>query len=322
MKLGIMANSIVHLGWDRALAYCQQLGLGAIEIPCGANSRNPLFDAPQLLADASARQKIKDDVARHGLVISALSCHGNAVHPNTDEARRQEQAQDVAVRLAPLLGVEVVCTFSGCPGGAPDDRTPNWVTCVWPTEFSQMLEYQWHDVLAPYWQRKCREARDAGVKIALEPHPGFAVYNPETALKLRQLAGDNLGVNLDPSHLFWQGIDPVEAARVLGEAGAIFHLHAKDTGLDRRNISVNGVLDTKSYGDLKQRAWVFRTCGYGHGDEFWKPFVSMLRCQGYDGVLSIEHEDSYMSGSEGLGKAVAYLQNVLLHEPQCQPWWF
>ncbi len=322
MKLGVMAASIAHLGWEKALDTCRQLGLDALEIPCSAYARAHLLPAEPLLQDAAARQKIKDDLQHHGLVLSALSCHGNAVHPDPEEARKHERTHDLTVRLAAQLGVDVVCTFSGCPGGAPTDRTPNWVTCVWPTEFAQILEYQWNEVLLPFWQRKAREARDEGIKIAIEPHPGFAVYNPETLLRLRQHAGDNIGINLDPSHFFWQGIDPVEAARTLGEAGALFHLHAKDTAIDAHNTRVNGVLDTKSYGDLKHRSWVFRTCGYGHGDEFWKPFVSMLRCQGYDGVLSIEHEDSYMSGPEGLSKAVNYLKGILLREPLEQAWWF
>src|SRR5262245_34887381 len=322
MKLGVMSAGIAPLGWDRALAYCQQLGLDAIELPCGAFARSPLLDAEAALADAGYRQRIKDDLARHNLTLSAVSCHGNAVHPDPDIARRHESAHDRAVRLAPLLGVDVVCTFSGCPGGAPGDRTPNWVTCAWPPEFPHILEYQWNDVLVPFWQRKAAAARDAGVRIAFEAHPGFAVYNPETLLRLRRLAGDNLGANLDPSHFFWQGIDPVEAARVLGGAGAIYHVHAKDTALDAANTRVNGVLDTKSYGDLANRSWVFRTCGYGHGDEFWKPFVSMLRCKGYDGALPIEHEDSYMSGQEGFSKAVAYLRGVLIREAPGQAWWY
>jgi sugar phosphate isomerase/epimerase len=322
MKLGVMAGSLSSLGWDRALEFCRTLGLDAIELPTGGYARSPLIDAAAALGDAALRRKIKDDVARHGLVLSALSCHGNPVHPDPAIAAAHERDQDVAVRLAPKLGVDVVCTFGGCPGGAPGDRTPNWVTCPWPTEYSRIVEYQWNEVLAPYWGRKAKEARDEGVKLALEAHPGFAVYNPETVLKLRGLAGDNVGANLDPSHFFWQGIDPVEAARVLGDAGAIFHVHAKDTGIDPRNAAVNGTLDVKSYGDLSRRSWVFRTCGYGHGDEFWKPFVSMLRCKGYDGVLSIEHEDSYMSLPEGLRKAAAYLQGVLIREPTGQAWWF
>jgi sugar phosphate isomerase/epimerase len=322
MKLGIMSGGIAALGWDKALAYCKELGLEAIELPCGGYARSPLIDVEALSSDAGLLRKIKDDVARHGLVISALSCHGNAVHPDDAIARAHERSHDLTVRLAPKLGVDTVCTFSGCPGGAPGERTPNWVTCPWPTEFSKIVEYQWNDVLVPFWSRKAREAKNEGVRIAFEAHPGFSVYNPETILKLRQLAGDNLGANLDPSHFFWQGIDPVEAARVLGDAGAIYHVHAKDTALDPHNVRTNGVLDTKSYGDLSNRAWVFRTCGYGHGDDFWKPFVSMLRAKGYDRVLSIEHEDSYMSLQEGYAKAIAYLKGVLIQHPAGQAWWF
>jgi sugar phosphate isomerase/epimerase len=317
-----MSSGIAALGWDKALAYCKELGLEAIELPCGAYAKSMLLDAETTLAEPSRQQKIKDDVARHGLIISALSCHGNPVHPDSAVARVHERAQDVAVRLAPKLGVDVVCTFSGCPGGSPEDRTPNWVTCAWPPEFPQILDYQWNQVLVPYWERKAAEARNEGVRLAFEAHPGFAVYNPETILKLRRLAGDNLGANLDPSHFFWQGIDPVEATRVLGDAAAIYHVHAKDTALDTHNMRINGGLDTKSYGDLAKRSWVFRTCGYGHGDEFWKPFVSMLRSKGYDWVLSIEHEDSYMSVQEGFSKAVSYLRGVLIREPPGKAWWF
>jgi sugar phosphate isomerase/epimerase len=322
MKLGVMSNGIAPLGWDKALAYCRQLGLEAIELPCGAYAKSKLLDAEAALESPSLQQKIKDEVARHGLVISALSCHGNPVHPDPEVAKVHERAQDVTVRLAPKLGVDVVCTFSGCPGGAPGDRTPNWVTCAWPPEYPRILAYQWDEVLVPYWRRKSAEARNEGVRMAFEAHPGFAVYNPETLLQLRRLAGDNLGANLDPSHFFWQGIDPVEAARALGDAGAVYHVHAKDTAIDAHNTKINGTLDTKSYGDLANRSWVFRTCGYGHGDEFWKPFVSMLRAKGYDHVLSIEHEDSYLSVQEGFEKAVAYLRGVLIREPAAQAWWF
>ncbi len=322
MKLGVMSSGIAALGWERALAFCRELGLDAIELACGAYAKTRLIDPDAVLADTAAQQKIKDDLARHGLVLSALSCHGNAVHPDPDVAQRHEHVHDTVVRLAARLGVGVVCTFGGCPGGAPGDRTPNWITCPWPPEFRHMLEYQWEEVLVPFWKRKSAEARNEGVRIALEAHPGFAVYNPETLLKLRARAGDNIGANLDPSHLFWQGIDPIEAARALGDAGALYHVHAKDVALDPRQTAVNGVLDTKSYGELHTRSWVFRTCGYGHGDAFWKPFVSMLRCKGYDHVLSIEHEDSYMSQREGYAKAVAYLRSVLIAEPAGQAWWF
>ncbi len=322
MKLGVMASGIAGLGWDKALAFCRELGLEAIEIPCGAWARHHLVPPETVLDNRAAQAKILDDLARHGLVLSALSCHGNPVHPDPAEAQRHQHAHNVTVRLAAQLGVGVVNNFSGCPGGAPGDRTPNWITCPWPAEFLRILDYQWNEVLVPFWQSKAAEARALGVRIALEAHPGMAVYNPEALLKLRSLAGDNLGANFDPSHFFWQGIDPVEAARVLGDAGAIYHVHAKDTAIDPANTRKNGVLDTKSYGDLANRSWVFRACGYGHGDDFWKPFVSMLRAKGYDWALSIEHEDSYMSWQEGFQKAAAYLRGVMIREPAGKAWWF
>jgi sugar phosphate isomerase/epimerase len=320
MKLGVMASGIAQLGWDGALEFCRQLRLDAIEIPCGLYPKHRLIVPQELLSDPDRQARVKDDLARGGVILSALGCAGNPVHPDPEQARRFEEVHDATVRLAGALGVEVVCCFSGCPGGAPNDRTPNWVTCPWPTEFAGIHDYQWNDVLLPFWQRKAREAQNLGVRLALEMHPGNAVYNPETLLRLRRHAGAALGCNFDPSHLFWQGIDPVEAVRELGDA--IFHVHAKDAGLDAANIRRNGVLDAKNYGDLAGRSWVFRTCGYGHGDEFWKPFISMLRRVGYDGVLSIEHEDSYLSWREGFDKAVAYLRSVLIREPAGQAWWF
>jgi sugar phosphate isomerase/epimerase len=321
MKLGVMAAGLGGMKWEQALDYCQRVGLEAIEIPVGCYPGKPFFEPEEVLEDSAAQRKIVDDCRKRGLEIIGLAVHGNPVHPDPETARTHAHAHDIAVRLAPRLGTDVVINFSGCPGGGPEDRTPNWVTCVWPNDYGSVLRYQWEKVLIPFWQKKNREAADEGVKVAFEAHPGFSVYNPETILKLRDACGAQLGANLDPSHFFWQGIDPVEAARVLGDEACIFHVHGKDTGIDPRNTSVNGVLDTKTYADLHNRSWVFRTCGYGHGDEFWKPFLSMLRVKGYDGVISIEHEDALMSVQEGFEKAVAYLRSVLIKEEAAKPWW-
>lgn len=335
MKLGVMGAGLAAMGWDKALDYCKQVGLDAIELPVGAYPGKAFFDPQEVLKDAGKQQKLRDDVARRGLEIIGLAVHGNPVSP--DPAMRAAHAadHDTAVRLAPKLGTDVVINFSGCPGGSARDATPNWVTCAWPPDFGAILEYQWNEVLLPFWSKKAQEAAGEGVKIAFEAHPGFSVYNPDTLLRIRACGAalsatctgaagvpSNLGANLDPSHFFWQGIDPVEAARVLGDAGAIFHVHGKDCGIDPRNTAINGVLDTRSYADLHNRSWVFRTCGYGHGDGFWKPFVSMLRAKGYDGVISIEHEDSYMSVQEGFEKAVRYLRGVLIEQPAGAAWWF
>ena len=173
----------------------------------------------------------------------------------------------------------------------------------------------------PYWKKQVKFAADHGVrKIALEAHPGFLVYNPETMLKLRDATESNvLGANFDPSHFFWQGIDPVKAVRKL--AGAIHHVHAKDTGLYPVNADYDGYLDTKPYSDEKNRAWIFRTVGYGHGADFWTDFVSTLRMTGYDGALSMEHEDSLMTPNEGLRKGVEFLKGVILCEAKGKVTW-
>jgi sugar phosphate isomerase/epimerase len=174
-------------------------------------------------------------------------------------------------------------------------------------------------VAIPYWKKQAAFAKSQGVKIAFEAHPGFLVYNPETLLKIRAACGPVIGANFDPSHFFWQGIDPVKAVRAL--AGAIHHVHAKDTGLYPINADVNGYLDTKHYGDEMNRSWIFRTVGYGHGADFWCDFVSTLRLCGYDGTLSMEHEDSLMSPAEGLRKGVEFLKSVVIRDKKGKVTW-
>ena len=320
MKIGVMAALFGGMKLNDALSYCQKLGLEAIELPAGGYPGDP-WKLQGIARERRRLGELKRKLADHGLTVQGIAVHGNPVHPD----RRLASAHLKAHREAVLLAAEfdtVVVNFSGCPGGARGDRTPNFVTCPWPEDFSKAAAYQWDKVLIPFWTREAKFAARHGVRIAFEAHPGMTVHNPEDIVRLRDAAGRNLGANLDPSHFFWQGIDPVEAARYLGEHKCLFHVHAKDTAIDPRNSRITGNLDIKSYGDVARRSWVFRTVGYGHGDEFWKPFVSMLRVQGYDGVLSIEHEDSLMSLGEGFEKAVGYLRTVVLSQPTGQAWWF
>ncbi len=320
MKLGVMAALFTGMKLDDALDYCVRVGLDAIELPCGAYPGDP-WKLQGVHRDKKKLKQLKARIADHGLEVAGIAVHGNPVHPNKRIAAAHHKSHREGVLLAAELNT-VVVNFSGCPGGAPGDKTPNWVTCPWPDDYSAIAEYQWNKVLIPFWKKENTFAKKHGVKIAFEAHPGFVVHNPEDIVRLRKAAGTQLGANLDPSHFFWQGIDPVEATRYLGENKCIFHVHAKDCAIDPRNSGIVGNLDIKSYGDLKNRSWVFRTVGYGHGDEFWKPFVSMLALYGYDGVISIEHEDSLMSTNEGFEKAVEYLKGVILREKPGGAWWF
>ena len=303
---------------DRVVA----LGIEAVELGTGNFPGKTHCDPDALLGDAGKRDALRRAIDTRGLTISALSCHGNPLHPDDDVARRSHETWRKTVQLAVELEVPVVNLFSGCPGDGPDARAPNWVTCAWPPEYLEVLDWQWNDRAIPYWTDEARFAREAGLaRIAFELHPGFLVYNPETLLRLRGACGPEIGANLDPSHLVWQGIDPLEAVREIAADGALFHVHAKDTFLDAHNIRRNGVLDTKAYSRLAERSWSFRTVGYGHDEKFWRDFVSILRTVGYDYVLSIEHEDGLASIDDGLGKAVELLRRAVFAGAPADMWW-
>ena len=320
MKLGVMAALFGQMKFDDALAYCQQLGLDAIELPAGGYPGDP-WKLNGIAKNKKKLAALKEKIASYDLEVHGIAVHGNCVHPNKKIAKDHQEAHRNGVLLAKEFKT-VVVNFSGCPGGCATDKMPNFVTCPWPDEFAQAADYQWNKVIIPFWKKENDFAAKHGVKIAFEAHPGMVVHNPEDIVRLRKAAGKQLGANLDPSHFFWQGIDPVESARYLGENKCIFHVHAKDCAIDARNAGIVGNLDIKSYGDVKNRGWVFRTVGYGHGDEFWKPFISMLRTYGYDGVISIEHEDSLMSLSEGFEKAIEYLDTVIITQKVGKAWWF
>ncbi len=322
MKLGTLTVALGDLPFEEACSFLAQRGVQMVEIGCGGFPGKAHCDAEELLENEGKRQAFVDTLKKYNLEISALSSHGNMVHPDKAVAERFEKDFTNAILLAEKLNVPVVNTFSGCPGGSREDRTPNWVTCPWPDDFSEILEYQWNEVLVPYWKKKAAFAREHGVnKIALELHPGFCVYNTKTLLRLRREVGPEIGANFDPSHLIWQGMDPCVAIRELGLEGAIYHFHAKDTKIDAVNTRVNGVLDTTHYGQELERSWIFRTVGYGHGEDYWRDIISQLRMVGYDYAISIEHEDGLMSGREGLEKAISFLKNVLIYEDRGAMYW-
>jgi sugar phosphate isomerase/epimerase len=318
MRIGVFSPLLSAMSLEDMLKKLKSKGIDTVELGTG-NYPGDAHCKLSMLADGAELQAFRKTLADHGFSISALSCHGNPLHPDRERAKHDQEVSCKTIELAQKLGVPVVIDFSGCPGDSPAAKQPNWVTCPWPPEYLDVLKWQWDEVVAPYWTRHAAFAAERGVKIAIEMHPGFVVYNPESMLRLRSIAGPSVGCNYDPSHMFWQGINPIAAIRVLGDA--IFHVHAKDTQMYEANLPRTGVLDTRPYTDERNRAWIFRTCGYGHGEEWWRAFVSTLRMFGYDYVLSIEHEDSLLSPEEGLTKAAAFLGRIVIQEPPAAPWW-
>mgnify|MGYP000020603784 CR=1 FL=1 len=321
MDIGVLTVPLGDESIEDAIAYLDDVGVDAVEIAVGGWPGEDHVDREAMLDDDAAQAKLRDVIEEHGLRISALATHNNPIHPVEERAAEADRELREAIELADQLDVDTVTCFSGLPGGAPGDSTPNWITAPWPTEHADALDYQWDEVAIPYWRDLAEHADHHGVDVAIEMHPNMLVYEPTGMLALREATNDRIGANFDPSHLYWQGIDVLEAIRFLGEHDAIHHFHAKDTKVYDANARLKGVLDTEPYTAEADRSWLFRSIGYGHDEAHWKDIVSTLRMVGYEGALSIEHEDSLTSGREGLERAIDVLQRAVFETQPGDAYW-
>jgi sugar phosphate isomerase/epimerase len=308
MKIGMITDSLPDADFDAMLGVAARLEMDMLEFGCGNWSSAPHLKLDRLLESADARREFRARLADHGIAISALNCSGNPVHPG-EVGRRHDAVTRKTIRLARLLDVDRVVMMSGCPG-APGDAHANWVTTEWPPEVRDILRWQWEVVLIPYWRDLVAFANEQGIhRLCLELHGHQNVYSVATLKRLRDAVGETVGANLDPSHLMWMGADPLAAAHALGSA--IYYVHAKDTRIEPKIAGVNGVIDTTPGSEYGSRAWNYITLGYGHDETWWRSFIAALGAAGYDGVLSIEHEDPAMSAVEGVEKSVELLRRVI-----------
>ena len=311
MKIGMVTDGLGHLKLDEFLPTAAEAGVEMLEFACGNWSSAPHLNLDEMLESESARQEFMAKVRDHGLEISALNCSGNQLAPG-EAGKAHESVVRKTFQLANLMGINRVVMMSGLPAG-PGDTHPNWIIVAWPPEASKLLTWQWEEVAIPYWRELAEYGRNLGVeRICIELHGHQLVYNTETLLKLREAVGETIGANFDPSHMMWMGGEPLTAIRQLGEA--IFYVHAKDTRIDRANSDPNGLLETKPNARVTERAWNYVTLGYGHGESWWRDFVTLLAQVGYDDVLSIEHEDMSMSPLEGVRKSVEFLERIIIRE--------
>lgn len=312
IPIGVFDPAFPDLTLEQLVDKYASLGVEAAEIGTGGYPNNKHCPVEELLDDPAKLKAWQRKFADHNIQVATLSCHGNPVHPDKTIAERDAETFRKTVLLAEQIGVKVIVGFSGCPGGNPNDRNPNWVTYRWPPEYAAALDWQWKEKVVPYWKQAAKFARDHGVhRLALEMHPNFVVYNPLTLLKLRDAVGEEIGANNDLSHLFWQGCDPVEVIHLLGKQGAIFHAHMKDTVLYRDKVAKYGVLNfVFEKQDLKIASDAFRAVGYGHSASTWKDIVRAYMEVGYEGILSVENEDPILSGEVGVERALYVLKNV------------
>ncbi|MBU8879255.1 sugar phosphate isomerase/epimerase [Bacillus sp. FJAT-29790] len=309
MRLCLVTDSLGSLSFKEMLNTSASLGYESLEFGCGNWSAVPHLDVDELLASSLKRADFVNAIKNKGLEIEALNCSGNQLAPN-EEGKEHQAIVDKTFRLAELLGVKKIVMMSGLPGGGPDEKLPNWITTSWPPETTKILNWQWNEVAFPYWEKTVKQAKEYGIdKIALENHGCQLVYNPATLFQLRSQVGEMIGMNLDPSHLFWMGGDPILAARHLGDA--IYHIHAKDVRVERGLVGMDGLLDTKTTDRFSDRTWNFVALGCGHDSLWWSEFFSVVGMMGYDGPISLENEDQTMDQLTAVKKSTKLLKETL-----------
>ncbi len=311
MKLGIFTDGLLHLAFEPALDKIAVLGIQAVEIGTGNFSPAPHCDMAALFQDDKALARFQAAITSRGLIISALNCSGNPLHPRAERGSHDADVIRNTILLAERLKITRLVLMSGCPGTPTSTDYPNWVTAQWPEDFIELLNWQWESCAIPFWKEIAAFADQHGVKqLCFELHPGMLVYNVSSLHRLRQAVGPIVGANLDPSHFFYQSMDAIEIIKTLGDA--IYYVHAKDARVDARNTSIYGALDMRFPLPPREMTWVYRTVGYGHGADYWADFVSALKSIGYDDVLSIEHEDPLIDAELAVARAAHLLQHVIV----------
>jgi sugar phosphate isomerase/epimerase len=312
IPIGVFDPVYADLSIDAMLDRVTALGLEAMEIGTGGYPDNKHCPLDELVGDRAKAKAWQKKFTDRNIQVATLSCHGNPIHPDPKHAAKDAETFRNTVLLAEMLDVKVIVGFSGCPGGAPGDTQPNWITYRWPPEYATALDWQWKEKVVPYWKQAAKFARDHGIRrLAFEMHPNFVVYNPRTLMRLREAVGEEIGANNDLSHLFWQGCDPVEVIHFLGKQGAIYHAHMKDTVFFPENVNRYGVLNFSfEASDLALASETFRAVGYGHSASLWKSILQAYMDVGYEGILSIENEDPILSGPVGVERAAYVLKNV------------
>ncbi len=315
IRIGVFDAAFRDLSLEQLIEVIKEFKIEAVELASGNQVGSPHCDREELLADKS---KLRDYVAlfeKNNIMISAFSCHGNPVHPDREKAQREDRVYRQTIDLAAQTGVNRMVCFSGCPGDGTG-KHPNWIQSLETEEWVQLLQWQWQEVLVPYWKDLAAYGRQRNVKIAVEMDSGNSVFNVETLLKLRHAAGDNVGANLDFSGIFQLGVEPTAVVKKLGAEECIYHMHGKDIWIDPGNTAVNGLVDLTPYSDLAHRSWSYADIGFGHDLVVWKSIAETLKAVGYHHVISIEHESPYTSDRIGVARAAQALQQVLLDRAQ------
>jgi sugar phosphate isomerase/epimerase len=311
LTVALLTDAFEHLSLEDTLRWCSSRGVTALELGVGGYSPAPHVDRSSLLASRVARRDLLARVHDAGAELVALNASGNPLHPDTSVAAAHQLALRESILLAAELGVERVVAMSGCPGGPGANGAGSWPVFAggaWLPDMEGLWDVQWSDHIAPFWERlsSWAETSSPDVTVCLELHPGTSIYNAASFLRLREVTADNVAVNLDPSHFWWQGIDPLATLERIG--GHVGFVHGKDTVLYPARIAVHGMLDFRWPADPDAVPWHFCAVGRGRSAGAWAELIAALETAGYEGPISIEHEDPTLSPEAGVDASLAGLR--------------
>ena len=319
MYLSVLTKQLRNESFQKSIETIREIGFTHVALGTGGISHSTMDPcyAPKLVQDDKRIQEYKAILKDNDVSIANLAIPCNPVHPQKRVRDKNDLDLRSTILLAEKLGVDTITTMSGCPGDHPGGIYPNWIAYGWPSDAEKVLNYQWNDVLIPYWKEIEEFARVHGVRIALEMHPNMACYNTATVLRMREATGPNIGACLDLSHPFYLGMDPIQ---MVGEfKDALFAVHGKDTWFNERNLAINGFFDAQT--EYAKKSWHFCNPGYGHDETFWKRFVVALRLNGYDRDICYENEDQQFDGMEAMKEAYSFLSRIIYHKPSSGYFW-
>jgi sugar phosphate isomerase/epimerase len=312
MKIGVYSDSLPKLSRRDLFAWCAERGVSDIELGVGAWGPWP---RPHLdiatIGEARERDRLAGELREHGIRLAAVNAAGNLLHPDAAKRADAQARFKAAVELAVALGVKRVITMSGCPagpGGGALGVFPCWATSA---DDERLFDWQMEHEVGPYWRQTSAWLAKAApeVMVCLELHPGVTIFSADGFAALAPYVGRNIGLNMDPSHFWWQGIDPLTVIEAFGDR--IGYAHGKDTLLYPDRIRRQGVLHFAPPADPAKAPWHFAAVGEGHDDATWTALIEALRRAGYDDVISIEHEDPRYVGEEGTARSLAGLTRAL-----------
>lgn len=277
MYVGALTAPFAQETLEHVVQWAGSVGIPALEVSAGPGSLH--IDPATMTQDDADR--ISELLDANNVKIESLAFYANLLDP--------EQSEDMVAHLkstiqaAQTLGLSVVCAMAGMPlPGKDRNRT---IT----------------EDFAPLFRPVAQFAADHGIKIAFENWTATNIRSLDNwDCLFEAVPDDNVGLNYDPSHLYWQDIDYLWAVDHF--ASRIFHVHAKDTEVKRYRVRYVGNQDGGGW---------WRYCIPGYGGIHWGEMIAHIKAIGYDGILSIEHEDGLLGREEGFIKGMQHLQQYI-----------